>query len=94
MTWLKGSEFINTPTAPNMWDIGTKTNNMASAKKNGMMEVNTKAFIKMPQKKAKVNIAGLMAIDMWVSGKIICSTEEVYSCGTMTDYSSESGKTT
>jgi hypothetical protein len=36
---------------------------MDSAKKNGMMEVNIKVFIKMLQKKDKENIAGPMVID-------------------------------
>ena len=47
----------------NMSDIGIKTSRMDSERKNGMMEVNTKAFIKMLQKKARENIAGQMVID-------------------------------
>lgn len=47
----------------NMLDIGTKISSMDSERKNGMMEVNIKVFIRMLQKKARENIAGQMEID-------------------------------
>ena len=56
----------------NMLDIGTKTNSMDSERKNGMMEANIKAFIKMLQKKARENIVGQMEIDTLANGRIIC----------------------
>lgn len=67
---------------------------MVLEKKNGMMVVSIKDSTKMHPKRVKENTAGQMAIGMLVNGKIICSTEEVSSCGTMIDYSLESGKTT
>jgi hypothetical protein len=63
MIWLKDLEYIDMLMEANMSDIGIKTSNMDSERKNGMMEVNTKAFIKMLQKKARENIAGQMVID-------------------------------
>jgi len=52
--------------------IGIKISNMVSVKRNGTMAVNTKVSIKMHQRKAKVNIAGPMAIGMLENGKTIC----------------------
>jgi hypothetical protein len=63
MIWLKDLEYIDMLMEANMSDIGIKTSSMDSERKNGMMEVNTKAFIKMLQKKARENIAGQMVID-------------------------------
>ena len=64
MIWPKGLESINTPMGVSLLAIGIRTSSMALAKKNGMMQVNIKVFIKMLRKKDKVNIAGLMVIDM------------------------------
>jgi hypothetical protein len=63
MIWLKDLEYIDMLMEANMSDIGIKTSSTDSERKNGMMEVNTKAFIKMLQKKARENIAGQMVID-------------------------------
>jgi hypothetical protein len=63
MIWLKDLEYIDMLMEANMSDIGIKTSSMDSERKNGMMEVNTKAFIKMLQKKARENIAGQTVID-------------------------------
>jgi len=43
---------------------GIRISNTDLAKRSGMMEVNTKAFTKMPLKKDKGNIVGLMETDM------------------------------
>jgi hypothetical protein len=63
MIWLKDLEYIDMLMEANMLDIGTKTNNTDLERKNGMMEANTKVFIKMLRKKARENIAGQMEID-------------------------------
>ena len=72
MIWLKDLVFIDMQMEANMQDTGIKISSMDSEKKNGMMEVNIKAFIKMLQKKDRENIAGLMATDTSENGKIIC----------------------
>jgi len=72
MIWLKDLEYIDMLMEANMLDIGTKTNSMDSERKNGMMEANIKAFIKMLQKKARENIVGQMEIDTSENGRIIC----------------------
>ena len=72
MIWLKALVFTDMLMVANMLGIGTKINNMVLVKKNGMMEVSIKVFTKMLQKKVKVNIAGLMEIDILETGGIIC----------------------
>lgn len=72
MIWPKDLEYTNMQMDLSMLDTGIKTSNMVLEKKNGMMEVNIKGSTKMPLKKDKENIAGLMETDMWVNGKIIC----------------------
>ena len=72
MIWLKALVFTDMLMVANMLGIGTKINNMVLVKKNGMMEVSIKVFTKMLQKKVKVNIAGLMEIDILENGGIIC----------------------
>ena len=52
--------------------IGVRISSMALEKKNGMTVVNIRDFIKMLQKKVKVNIAGLMATGMSENGRTIC----------------------
>jgi hypothetical protein len=74
--------------------IGIKINNMGSEKKNGMMVVNIKDFIKMHPKKAKENIVGQMEILTLVNGETICSMEKDCSSGMMIGYILEIGKIT
>jgi hypothetical protein len=72
MIWHKDLVFIDMLMEVSMLDTGIKINSMALERKNGMMEVNIKAFIKMLLRKAKVNIVGLMVIDILENGKTIC----------------------
>lgn len=57
-----------------------------------MMEVSIKDSIKMPLKKVKVNIAGLMETGTLENGKIICSMDKDFSCGMMIVYTWAIGK--
>ena len=72
MIWHKDLVFIDMLMEVSMLDTGIKINSMALERKSGMMEVNIKAFIKMLLKKAKVNIVGLMVIEILENGKTIC----------------------
>ena len=91
--WHKDLESIIMPMEANILDIGTKISSMALEKKFGMMEVHSKDFIKMLQKKDRVNITGLIETGMSENGRKICSTEEVFSCGMMEGFSLVIGKT-
>lgn len=87
MIWHKALVFTNTQTEVNTLVTGTRINNMALVKKNGLMEVNTKDSMKMLQKKVKVNTAGQMVIDTLVNGVEICLMVKVSSFGMMIDSS-------
>jgi hypothetical protein len=64
MIWLRDLESTNMQMDLSMLVTGIKTSNTVLEKRSGMMEVNTKAFTKMPLKKDKGNIVGLMETDM------------------------------
>mgnify|MGYP004531714311 CR=1 FL=1 len=70
--WHKVLEYIDMPMVANMSATGTKINSMDLERKNGMMEVNIKASIRMLPKKDKVSTAGLMEIDTLENGGTIC----------------------
>ena len=92
MIWLKDSGSIIILMEVNTLAIGIRINSMDLEKKNGMMEAIIKDFIKMLQKKDKVNIYGQMVIDILESGIIICSTEKAFLFGMIKDNILVNGK--
>ena len=72
MTWHRALASIGMPMAANMLAIGTRINSMGLVRKSGMMEANTRAFIKMPQRKVKESIAGQTETGISENGEIIC----------------------
>ena len=70
MIWLKVLVFISMRMAPSMWGTGIKISNMASARRSGMMGLNTKDFMSMHQRRDKVNTSGQMATGISESGGI------------------------
>jgi 3-deoxy-D-arabino-heptulosonate 7-phosphate (DAHP) synthase len=94
MTWLKVLESTNMQTEASMLATGTKTSNTDLEKKNGMTQACIRASIRMQVRRAKENIAGLMATDTLENGVKTCSTEEACSSGMTKGFSLENGKTT
>jgi len=94
MTWLKALASTSTLTAANTSAIGTKISSTVSAKKNGMIRVCIKDFIKTLVKKGRANTCGLMATGISVSGVRICLTAKDFSFGMISDFTLVTGKTT
>jgi hypothetical protein len=71
-TWLKDLASTSTLMEASTWAIGTRTSSMASERKNGTIQACTRAFTRMPVKKAKESICGRMAIDTLANGAKTC----------------------